>query len=132
VPSPPAAAQAQRQRRFEAAYAAHHGPVLGRAAAVRAGRPAAPGEVLHGLSVRGLRVTQVLAMLRQRHVTVAWFDVQAAGEATNERRVPGSYFVADANPWSLGKVQLFVSKTWPPPSAPAGSPVASPSPTASG
>jgi RNA polymerase sigma-70 factor (ECF subfamily) len=29
VPSPPAAAQAERQRRFEVAYAAHHGPVLG-------------------------------------------------------------------------------------------------------
>ena len=92
----------------------------------------APGEVLHGLSVRGLRVTQVLAMLRQRHVTVAWFDVQTAGGATNKRQVPGSYFVDDANPWSLGEVQLFVSKTWPPPSAGSGQPVASPSPTASG
>ena len=92
----------------------------------------APGEVLHGLSVRGLRVTQVLAMLRQRHVTVAWFDVQAGGESTNERRVPSSYFVSDANPWSPGEVQLSVSKTWPPPSAPAAGPVASPSPTASG
>jgi RNA polymerase sigma-70 factor (ECF subfamily) len=29
VPSPPAAAQAERRRRFEAAYAAHHGQVLG-------------------------------------------------------------------------------------------------------
>ena len=29
MPSPPAAAQAERRRRFEAAYAAHHGPVLG-------------------------------------------------------------------------------------------------------
>src|SRR3984957_16460588 len=29
LPSPPVAAQVERQRRFEAAYAAHHGPVLG-------------------------------------------------------------------------------------------------------
>jgi RNA polymerase sigma factor (sigma-70 family) len=29
MPSPPAAAQVERKRRFEAAYAAHHGPVLG-------------------------------------------------------------------------------------------------------
>ena len=29
MPSPPAAAQAERRHRFEAAYAAHHGPVLG-------------------------------------------------------------------------------------------------------
>jgi RNA polymerase sigma factor (sigma-70 family) len=29
VPSPPAAAHAERQHRFETAYAAHHGPVLG-------------------------------------------------------------------------------------------------------
>ena len=92
----------------------------------------APGEVLHGLSLRGLRVAQVLALLRQRHVTVAWFDVQAGGESTNERRVPGSYFVSDANPWSPGQVQLSVSKSWPPaPAGPAGGPVATPSPTAS-
>jgi hypothetical protein len=93
----------------------------------------APGEALHGLSVRGLRVTQVLALLRHRHVTVAWFDVLTYGEATNERHVPGSYFVSDANPWSLGKVQLFVSKAWPPPGAPSGTPsgqpAATPSPT---
>jgi hypothetical protein len=78
----------------------------------------------------------VLALLRQRHVTVAWFDVQTYGEATNERRVPDSYFVSDANPWSPGKVQLSVSKTWPPPGAPSGTspgqPAPSPSPTASG
>jgi hypothetical protein len=95
----------------------------------------APGEALHGLSIRGLRVARVLALLRQRHVTVAWFDVQTAGQATNERRVPGSYFVFDANPWSLGKVQLSVSKTWPPSAglgAAPGQPVATPSPTASG
>ena len=93
----------------------------------------APGEVLHGLSVRGLRVAQVLAMLRQRHVTVAWFDVQAGGESANERRVPGSYFVSDANPWSPGEVQLFVSQVWPPaPAGPPGGPVATPSPAASG
>lgn len=96
----------------------------------------APGEVLHGLSVRGLRVAQVLALLRPRHVTVAWFNVQTYGRATNERRVPGSYFVFDANPWSPGEVQLVVSKTWPPaePSGgpSPGGPVATPSPTASG
>jgi len=72
-----------------------------------------------------------------RHVTVAWFNVQTYGRATNERRVPGSYFVSDANPWSPGEVQLVVSKAWPPPGAPSGGspsggPVATPSPTASG
>jgi hypothetical protein len=92
----------------------------------------APGEVLHGLSVHGLRVTQVLALLRQRHVTVAWFDVHTYGDNVNERRVPGSYFVSDANPWSPGEVQLFVSKTWPPPGDPSTGTVPTPSPTASG
>ncbi|HEY5016323.1 MAG TPA: sigma factor, partial [Streptosporangiaceae bacterium] len=29
MPSPPITAQAERQRRFEALYAAYHGPVLG-------------------------------------------------------------------------------------------------------
>src|SRR3984957_7316255 len=29
LPSPPVAAQDERQRRFEAVYAAHHGPILG-------------------------------------------------------------------------------------------------------
>ena len=96
----------------------------------------APGEVLHGLSVRGLLVTQVLALLSQRHVTVAWFDVHTYGDNVNERRVPGSYFVSDATPWSPGEVQLFVSKTWPPAGSPSGAspgqPVATPSPTPSG
>jgi hypothetical protein len=93
----------------------------------------APGEVMHGMTVNGLTVTQVRAMLRQRHVTVPVYHYNGQGVGKLLRRVPGTWYVYDALPWASGQVMLFVGPTWPqsaasPPSP--GSPI--PSPTAGG
>jgi len=52
----------------------------------------APGEALHGLRVRGLRVSAVLALLRGRHVTAPVFHVTTArgeGKLVSPGKVPG-------------------------------------------
>jgi hypothetical protein len=67
----------------------------------------AAGEVMHGMRP-GQTVTQVLAKLRQRHVTVAYFtdDDNTHLEAG---QVPGTWHVTDAYPWALRQVVLQVS-----------------------
>ena len=89
----------------------------------------APGEVLHGLHFAGDTVTQVLAMLRERHVTVPVFNYAQSGGARNVSHVPGTWYVYDADPWAPGQVLLFVgpTRTQPGNQAPQpGTPVASP------
>jgi hypothetical protein len=89
----------------------------------------APGEVLHGLQFVGDTVTQMLAMLRERHVTVPVFNYAQSGGARNVSHVPGTWYVYGADPWAPGQVLLFVGPTRTPPPSPApqpGTPVASP------
>jgi hypothetical protein len=91
----------------------------------------ASGEVMHGMTFKGMTVAQVLAMLRQRQVTVPVYNYDDHGVGKQLRRVPGTWFVYDAVPWASGQVMLFVGPTWPQPvtSTPVpGSPI--PSPTA--
>jgi len=92
----------------------------------------APGEVLHGMAVQGMTVARVLAMLRQRGVTVPGYHYDDHGFSQLLHHVPGDWYVYDADPWAPQQVMLFVGPTWPQPvpSAPAANqPV--PSPTAS-
>jgi hypothetical protein len=93
--------------------------------------PTAPGEVMHGLTFAGDTVAQVLAMLRQRDVTVPDFNYDDHGYNRNVASVPGTWYVYDANPWAPQQVMLMVGPTRTPPvQAPQpGNPV--PSPTAS-
>jgi hypothetical protein len=89
----------------------------------------APGEVLHGLRFAGDTVAQVLALLRERHVTVPVFNYAQSGGARNVSHVPGTWYVYDADPWAPGQVLLFVGPTRTPPANQApqpGTPVASP------
>ena len=91
----------------------------------------APGEVMHGMTVDGLTVTRVLAMLRQRDVTVPVYHYNDHGTGRLLRRVPGTWYVYDADPWVPGQVMLFVGPAWPQPeinSPASGTPI--PSPTA--
>jgi hypothetical protein len=91
----------------------------------------APGEVLHGLTFAGDTVTQVLALLRARHVTVGVynFDKQGYG-GVNVHHVPGSWYVYDAIPWAPGQVMLFVGPTrTQPPAGPPQPGIPTPSPT---
>lgn len=75
----------------------------------------APGEVMHGMSIQGETVAQVVAALRARHVTVARFNTSRNNVAVNLHHVPASYYVYDALPWASGQVMLFVgpSRTQP-------------------
>lgn len=93
--------------------------------------PTAPGEVMHGLTFVGDTVAQVLALLRQRDVTVPDFNYDDHGYNRNVASVPGTWYVYDANPWAPQQVMLMVGPTRTPPvQAPQpGSPL--PSPTAS-
>jgi hypothetical protein len=73
----------------------------------------APGEALHGIAFRGRTVAWVLALLRQRHITVPVFHfTTAAGVGMNLRpgQVPGRWRVRDAEPWAPGQVRLWVGK----------------------
>jgi hypothetical protein len=91
----------------------------------------APGEVPHGLRFAGDTLAQVLALLRERHVTVPVFNYAASGGARNVSHVPGTWYVYDADPWAPHEVMLSVGPTKTPPNqaSPPGTPV--PSPTAS-
>lgn len=89
----------------------------------------APGEVMHGLHFVGDTVAQVLAMLRERHVTVPVFNDAQSGGARNVSHVPGTWYVYGADPWAPGQVLLSVGPTRTPPPSQApqpGTPVASP------
>jgi len=47
-------------------------------------------------------VAQVLAQLRERHVTVPVFNYAQSGSARNLSHVPGAWYVYDADPWAPG------------------------------
>jgi hypothetical protein len=89
----------------------------------------APGEVMQGMRFQGDTVSQVLAMLRERDVTVPVFNYARQGYARNLSRVPGSWYVYDAALWASQQVMLFVGPTKTPPAAKSpqpGTPVPSP------
>jgi len=72
----------------------------------------APGEAMHGMSITGKTVSQVLAQLHARHVTVPVFNyVDVNGTASHRRQVPGDWYVYDAVPWAAHEVMLFVGPT---------------------
>ena len=75
----------------------------------------APGEVMHGLHFAGDTVAQVLALLRERHVTVPVFNYIQSGSARDLSHVPGTWYVYDADPWAPGQVMLSVGPTRTPP-----------------
>jgi hypothetical protein len=129
VPRPPTAEQDQRQRRFEAVYAAHRGSILGYVLR-RTGNPD-DGHTSHQNGRPGSCHPQVLAMLAQRDVTVPVFNVDQHGYARNVAHVPGTWYVYDATPWAPHQVMLMVGPTrtqpavqTPQPGAPVASPTA--------
>lgn len=92
----------------------------------------ARGEAMHGMAYRGRHLSEVLAALAKRKVTVPEYRVMVGNEsqARYPGQVPGNWYVHDAVPWADGQVMLFVG---PKPTEDAGSgapPAASPTPTA--
>ncbi|HEU5029474.1 MAG TPA: hypothetical protein VFV01_31500 [Spirillospora sp.] len=90
----------------------------------------ARGEAMHGMAYRKRHVSEVLAALKKRNVTVPEYRVMVGSESQvrHPGQVPGNWYVHDAVPWADGQVLLFVGPE--PTEEPAGGPAATPSPTA--
>jgi len=95
---------------------------------VSTGSAFAPGEAMHGMTIKGKTVAEVVAQLRARHVSVALYNEQGRNGYVNVHSAPGGWYVYDAVPWAPGEVMLFVGPTARQPvSKPApGTPVPSP------
>jgi hypothetical protein len=103
-------------------FKAHASVVFGRAAKpgeqyVSTVSAFAPGEALHCVDVRGRTIDQALPLLRRAKVTVAQWrydgpqraDGGTEVRATSDRgKIPGTWYVEDADPWAPGQVLLFV------------------------
>ncbi|WP_242908061.1 hypothetical protein [Actinomadura terrae] len=75
----------------------------------------APGEALHCFDVRGLTVEQADQRLKQRKVTATMFRWEANGYGYSEPRakLPGNWYVTNADPWAPGQVVLSIQKDRP-------------------
>ena len=78
---------------------------------VSTGSAFAPGEAMHGMTISGKTVADVVGQLRARHVTVAYFNEQGKNGYVNVHNAPGGWYVYDAAPWSSGEVMLMVGPT---------------------
>lgn len=70
----------------------------------------APGEAMHGMTFRDQRVSEVLAALKKRNVTVPEYR-SITGTTSNVLRpdqVPPTWYVHDGVPWAKSQVLLFV------------------------
>jgi hypothetical protein len=76
-----------------------------------AGLAFAPGEAMHGMTIKGKTVAEVVAQLRARHVSVAFYNEPGRNGYVNVHSVPGGWYVYDAVPWAPGQVMLFVGPT---------------------
>jgi hypothetical protein len=126
--------------RVRIGYKGTAGVVFGRAARpgehyTSTGNVDARGEVMHGMAFRGRRVTQVLAALAKRHVTVPEYRYTVGNETKVGRpgQIPGGWYVHDAVPWAAGQVLLFVGPhpterpgDGAPPNTPANTPPGAP------
>jgi hypothetical protein len=79
-----------------------------------------PGEAMHGMTIKGQTVAQVIVALSKRHLTALF---QAQPLAPTKAEPPGGSLVLSALPWAPGQVLLEF--------APSSSSSAGPSPAAS-
>ncbi|MFI6515717.1 hypothetical protein ACIBF1_09180 [Spirillospora sp. NPDC050679] len=87
----------------------------------------ARGEAMHGMVYRKRPLSQVLAALKKRGVTVPEYRVMEGNQSVVRYpgQVPGNWYVHNASPWAAGQVLLFVGpqpteKQSPPSSTPGG------------
>ncbi|RKS71040.1 hypothetical protein BZB76_5522 [Actinomadura pelletieri DSM 43383] len=75
----------------------------------------APGEVLHCFDVRGLTVEEADRRLKQREVTATMFHWETSnyGYTVARDKLPGNWYVTDADPWAPGQVMLSIQKDRP-------------------
>ncbi|QKG24502.1 hypothetical protein [Actinomadura verrucosospora] len=72
-------------------------------------RADARGEAMHGMVFRKRPVSEVLAALKERHITVPEYRVMVGNESVVRYpgQVPGNWYVHDAILWARGQVVLF-------------------------
>ncbi|WP_165978542.1 hypothetical protein [Actinomadura darangshiensis] len=75
----------------------------------------APGEALHCFDIRGLTVEQAEQRLKQRKVTATMFhwDINNYGYTEGRDKLPGNWYVTDADPWAAGQVMLSIQEDRP-------------------
>ncbi|MDP9225385.1 MAG: hypothetical protein M3P18_16385, partial [Actinomycetota bacterium] len=78
----------------------------------------APGEALHCSGVRGMTVAQAVPILRRQGVTPIWrtSDDNDTVDGVSEQLVANEY-IESTDPFSLGKVFMWVQPKPPAPSA---------------
>ncbi|GAA2431250.1 hypothetical protein GCM10010191_51220 [Actinomadura vinacea] len=76
-----------------------------------------PGEALHCLDIRGLTVDAALERIKKRKVTATVFNYDSGGPQgyvnVGRDKIPGNWYVLDADPWAPGEVMFFVQKDRP-------------------
>ncbi|TYB46278.1 hypothetical protein [Actinomadura chibensis] len=76
-----------------------------------------PGEALHCVDIRGLTVDAALPRIQKRHVKATVFNYDSKGPEgyvnVGRDKIPGNWYVLDAEPWAPGEVLLFVQETRP-------------------
>ncbi|GAA4059184.1 hypothetical protein [Actinomadura miaoliensis] len=76
-----------------------------------------PGEALHCLDIRGLTVDEAVERIKKRKVTATVFNYDTGGPQgyvnVGRDKIPGDWYVTDANPHAPGEVMLFVQKDRP-------------------
>ena len=90
-----------------------------------------PGEAMHGMTIQGQTAAQVVAALRQRHLTAVFQREDTTENAPTTVVPPGSWLVAAAVPWAPGEVLLQIVPNHGAGSSASPSPSASPTPAAS-
>jgi hypothetical protein len=114
--------------RIEAGFTGKATVVLGRAA--RPGEPytstntsAQKGEALEGVSVKGRTVAEVEALIAQKHLTIAHYNVQWSlpdgrgyGDLTPRSKVDPTWRVTSVEPYAPGQVMLMIEPAGPVPS----------------
>ncbi|MEV4107897.1 hypothetical protein [Nonomuraea sp. NPDC049695] len=114
--------------RIEAGFTGEAAVVLGRAA--RPGErysstnaSTAKGEALEGISVKGRTVAEVEALIAQKHMTIAHYNVQWSlpdgrgyGDLAPRSKVDPTWRVTSVDPYASGQVMLMIKPDGPVPS----------------
>ncbi|TDE35474.1 hypothetical protein [Actinomadura sp. 6K520] len=75
----------------------------------------APGEALHCLDIRGLTVDEAERRIAKRKLTVGTYNymVNNYGYNGGREKIPGNWYVRDADPYAPGQIMMFVQKERP-------------------
>lgn len=79
----------------------------------------AAGEELHCVDIRGRTVAAAVALLQRHKMSVALYNYESRpgwyDNTPDPKKIPGSWYVSNANPYARGQVQLAVQPNKPGP-----------------